>query len=166
MRPLLEVAADAMTLNPAAGSVDVRVHGECHADLPLRLQVDGHEVVVDVEPTLGGDGTAPDAVAHALAALGAGQLITFLWCAARLDVALDAISVVVRGRSDLRGSLGTDADVGPHLQHVEVALTAVGPEATERYVEVDRLVERHSTVLALFACGTRVTSRLVVDPSS
>ncbi|MDX1594628.1 MAG: OsmC family protein, partial [Gammaproteobacteria bacterium] len=99
--------------NPIQSGVEIQIEGSAEAGFgPMSFRSGGHEIPVDVAPRLGGTDDGPTPLAHALIALGSCQLATYRWWAARLELAVDDLDVVVTADLDLRGLLGTDDHVG------------------------------------------------------
>jgi uncharacterized OsmC-like protein len=84
--------------------------------------------------------------------------------AAKLGVALDAITVDVEGDLDVRGFLGFDDAVRPGFGDVRVRVTLDGPADPQRYREIAAAVDAHCPVLDLFRNVTPVTVELVTEP--
>ncbi len=122
----------------------------------------GHRVTVDEPSSLGGANVAANPVEYALAALGSCQAITYRFWAAQLGISFDSLSVDVEGDLDVRGFFGIDPTVRPGYDQVRVTVRIAGPEADERYHELQRAVDEHCPVLDMFANPVPVAVQLQV----
>lgn len=106
-----------------------------------------HSFTIDEPVSLGGTNQGANPVEHLLAALGSCQVITYQIWAEKLGIRLDSIAVSLNGDVDLRGLFGLHPDIRPGFSTIDVQVTLDGPESTERYRELTRLVEQHCPVL-------------------
>jgi uncharacterized OsmC-like protein len=116
-----------------------------HADRPARARWAGglrtvardgagSEVVTDLPPELGGQGTAPSPGWYLRAALASCAVTRIAMAAATAGISLDRLDVEATSQSDLRGLLGVPdpqghpVPVGPDDVRLQVRLSAAGVE--------------------------------------
>lgn len=161
LRDIFDATQDAVAASDTAAQVVFRAAGTGADGVLTRIETGRHRLTVDEPPALGGGDAAANPVEHALAALISCQVVTYRFWAARLGVALDDIEVTAEGDLDVRGFFGLDDGVRPGFTGVRLQVRLTGPEAPERYAELQRAVDTHCPVLDLFANATPVLTRLV-----
>lgn len=105
------------------------------------------KLVSDMDTGMGGQAAGPDPGVFARAALGACLASGYLLWAARLDVAIDDVRVVVESDYDARGMYGVDTAVSPGWQALRYTVCITSNELEERVREVVEQADRHSPIL-------------------
>ena len=107
-----------------------------------------------------GEGKAPNPVEYHLASLLSCQIVTWRFWAEKLGIAVDEITARAEGDLDVQGFFGLDENVRAGFQEVRVVVTVGGPEAPERYRELQDAVDKHCPVLDLTQNATPVVTRV------
>lgn len=152
----------AVTADPANAAALFRVHAVGTEGPTSRIRVNKHTFDQDEPAGFGGADTAPGPVDYALAGLASCQIVVYKYWAAKQGIVVDDIKVDVDGDFDFRTMFGFDGGGRPGLSDVRVAVRVTGPEAPERYEELQRLVDEHCPVLDLFSHATPVSTTLSV----
>ncbi len=124
----------------------------------VSIRTGGHEFTIDEPPVLAGTNVGASPVEHLLASLGSCQVITYQVWAAKLGIALDSVEVAVTGQLDVHGFFGFDPNVRPGFQSIGVKVQLNGPETSERYAELTKVVDEHCPVLDVLTVGVPVKS--------
>ncbi|QKE83085.1 OsmC family protein [Arthrobacter sp. NEB 688] len=161
LAPVVAALEEAVTADAANAAALFRVHA-VGGDGPTSIRVNRHSFEQDEPAGFGGADSAPGPVDYALAGLASCQIVVFKYWAAKTGVTLDHIAVDVDGDFDFRTMFGFEGGGRPGLTDVRVAVRVSGPEAPERYEELQRLVDAHCPVLDLVAHATPVSTTLTV----
>jgi putative redox protein len=113
-------------------------------------------IKIDEPTTLGGSDHGPNPVELVLAALGACQEITYRLYADTLGIPLDAVSVKLTGRLDLRGFFAVDEGVRPGLRDIHATVTIESPASADDIERLKATVDRHCPVLDILRNVTPV----------
>ena len=124
----------------------------------VSVRVANHDFTIDEPPTLAGTNLGASPVEHLLASLGACQVITYQVWAAKLGIALDSVEVSLAGDLDVHGFFGLDPDVRPGFQSIDLTVRLHGPESSERYAHLTKVVDEHCPVLDVITVGVPVNS--------
>lgn len=146
----------------ANAKVAFRVHGTGDDQVATTVRTARHTATVDEPDALGGRDTAPNPVEYALAALASCQVVTYRFWAAKLGIQLDEVQVDAEGDLDLRGFFGLDGSIRSGFTEVRLQVTLDGPEAPQRYADLQQAVDDHCPVLDLFGHATPVRTELKV----
>jgi len=167
-----EVAADlatvvdtlqtAVTADPANAAALFRVKAVAGEGPTSSIRVNRHTFAQDEPAGFGGTDSAPGPVDYALAGLASCQLVVFKYWAAKTGVTIDDLRVDVDADFDFRTMFGFEGGGRPGLSDVRVSVRVSGPEAPERYQELQRLVDEHCPVFDLFSNATPVSTTLTV----
>jgi uncharacterized OsmC-like protein len=157
---VVDATAVALKNNPAAAvirpqAVTTLVTG---ATTEVSVRAGAHEFTIDEPPILAGTNLGASPVEHLLASLGSCQVITYQVWAAKLGIVVDTIEVTLAGDLDVHGFFGLNPDVRPGFQSIDVAVRLSGPETSERYAELTKLVDEHCPVLDVLTVGVPVRS--------
>lgn len=163
LKSLLDSTADAVTLNPRAAGVRFAADCELVGVCEVAVRIGDRVVTVDEPESLGGNGAAPNPVEFALASLGSCQAITYRFWSEKLGVRLDELRIDVRGDLDVRGVFGLQDGVRAGFGKVDVQVHLSGPDAPERYEELQRAVDEHCPVLDIFSNSIPVTTSVTVN---
>ncbi len=152
----------AVRANPTAGQVRPSVRTELVPGTATQVSVftSSHEFTIDEPAGLGGTDQGANPIEHLLAALGACQVISYRFWAAKLGIALDTVDVRLAGDIDLRGFLGIDPSVRPGFESIDVEVVLGGPETQQRYEALSAAVEEHCPVLDNLSAGLPVRGRV------
>lgn len=112
--------------------------------------------------SLGGQDGFPNPVGYALAGLLSCQAVSYRVWAAQLGIEVENIDIAIEGDLDARGFFGLDEQTHPGFGQIRAAVQVRGPEAPQRYAELQAAVGAHCPVLDLFANPTRVHTALTV----
>ena len=160
LKTIIERNARAIELRPSVGqgtaSTTVRIRGGLTAD----IEDGGWKLVSDESEGDGGGGLGPDAGVLARAALGACLAQGYVMWAARMEVPLDSVEVVVEADYDARGMFGLDDSVPPGWGAVRYTTSIQSPAPEERVREVVDTAHRHSPVLDDLRRALSVTGEL------
>lgn len=148
--------------HPDLATSTMAAAGELVGETRVDVRIGRHRVSVDAPKAFGGGGTAPSPEQHALAALGSSVALAYRVWSEKLDIRIDRLSVDVRADIDSRGLLGLAEEVRPGFTEVRVAVHITGPEPSERYHELARVVDQRSSVLDVFTNQTPVTTAIHV----
>jgi len=124
----------------------------------VSVRAAGHEFIIDEPPALAGTNLGASPVEHLLASLGACQVITYQVWAAKLGIALDSVEVSLAGDLDVQGFFGLDPDVRPGFQSIDLNVRLNGPETSDRYAHLTKIVDEHCPVLDVLTVGVPVNS--------
>lgn len=155
IRRAIERSTQALLLRPSLGRgtavTRVRLVDGLVCDVedgPWRLRADMTEKV-------GGTNSAPNPGVLVRAALGTCLAIGYAEWAARLGVALEALSVDVYADYDVGGELGTAA-VRPGYLRIRTVVSVASPAPSAAVMQVLDHADRHGSMLDLLANGTVV----------
>lgn len=160
LRGLVDITADVIASNPAAAVVRPTAATTLVRGTATEVSVvaGAHEFTIDEPEVLGGADRGANPVEHLLASLGACQVITFQFWAAKLGIDVEAIEVRLSGELDVRGFFGLDDSVRPGFRSITADVVVSGPETDERYAELARQVEAHCPVLDVLTASVPVTT--------
>lgn len=162
---IIAATAAAVDADPAKAGVVFEASATAHDAVASTITLGGYHVEVDEPPPLGGEGAAPNPVEYYLASLLSCQIVTWRFWAEKLGIAVDKITARAEGDLDVRGFFGLDEGVEPvraGFQQVRVVVSVSGPEAPERYRELQDAVDAHCPVLDLTRNPTPVVTRVEV----
>ncbi len=142
-----------------------RVTGVGEGAVATRVRSGKHEFLIDEPAPLAGDDVAPSPVEIALGALIGCQVVVYRLYAQQLGLQLDDIRVTAEGDLDAARLLGKDPSVRPGFHAVRLQVEVSGPEALERYEELQRLVDANCPVADLFANPTPVSATVAKRPA-
>lgn len=148
IRSAIQQFNEGLSTDPGGSRATLTVECRLQDGTATEASVGKHTVNYDEPKFLGGGGTAPTPVAHALATLGSCEAIGYRIWSEMLDIPFDSVTVVVEGDLDLRGAFSGTAE--PGFQSVRMSVFLAGSEPGARYAELERAVETHSPILALF----------------
>lgn len=139
----------AMSLRPsiARGTATTTVSVR-QGETACEIEDGSWKLVADMDAGMGGAAAGPDPGILARGALGACLAAGYLLWAARLEIPIDDIRVVIETDYDARGMYGVDEAISPGWQALRyaVSITSSAPEGRVR--EVVELADRHSPILA------------------
>jgi len=159
---VIAASHDAITADRATARVVFEASATAHDAVASTASLGRYRVEVDEPPALGGEGTAPNPVEYYLASLLSCQIVTWRVWAQKLGIAVDEITARVEGELDVQGFFGFDDSVRAGFQEVRLVVTVTGPEAPDRYRELQAAVDAHCPVLDLTRNPTPVTTNLEI----
>jgi len=147
LKTIQERAIKALQLRPSVGqgtaTTRVRVRGGVTCDIE-----DGPwKLVADEMPGDGGAGLGPDPGVLVRAGLGSCLAMGYVLSAARLDIPLDSVEVIVEADYDARGMFGVDDSVPPGWGAVRYTAVIASPAPPERVREMVEFADGHSPIL-------------------
>ncbi|TLK52809.1 OsmC family protein [Glutamicibacter sp. V16R2B1] len=163
----LDAAAQAwnerLSADPANGSLSFTVTGSGTGAVASDIKAGRHTFQVDEPAPLAGDDAAASPVEYALAALASCQIVVYRLYAQQLGIQVDDIKVTANGDLDVHGLFGADPSVRPGFTGVQLDVQLTGPESTERYRELQRVVDEHCPVLDVFKNPVPVSVNVLVS---
>jgi uncharacterized OsmC-like protein len=133
-------------------------------DLTCRIEDENWTLTADLDTSLGGQSAGPDPGTLGRAALGSCLAMSYLLWAARLDIPVDNVEVVVESDFDIRGRLGVDPDLTPGWHRLRYTAYIDSHAPAEKLEELFRVADEHSPLLDDFVRGIPAEGRLVVGP--
>ena len=130
--------------------------------LTCEIEDEGYRLVADLAPSLGGAGKGPDSGTFGRAALGSCLAMSYLLWAARLDIPIDHVEVVVESDYDMRGRFGLDPDLSPGWKKLRYTAYIDSPAPPEKLQELFEVADRHSPLLDDFVRGLPVEGKLTL----
>ncbi len=147
LKTIQERNVKALKLRPSVGQGTATTTVRVRDGLTCDIQ-DGHwKLVADEMPGDGGSGLGPDPGVLVRAGLGTCLAMGYVMWAARLDLPLDGVEVVVEADYDARGMFGLDDSIPPGWGGVRYTTVISSPAAPERIREVVEIADRYSPIL-------------------
>ncbi|HET9200195.1 MAG TPA: OsmC family protein [Dehalococcoidia bacterium] len=131
-------------------------------DLTCRIEDENWKFTADLDSSLGGEGAGPDPGTLGRAALGSCLAISYLLWAARLEIPVDNVEVVVESDFDVRGRLAVDPDLTPGWHRLRYTAYIDSSAPTEKLEELFRIADAHSPLLDDFVRSVPAEGKLVV----
>ena len=148
LRATIERNVKALTLRPSMGQGTATTRVVVRPGATACDIEDGdHRLVVDIDRGEGGDGAGPDPGVLVRAGLGACLAIGYEMWAARLDVPLDSIEVIIEADYDARGMYAVDDAVSPGWTGLRYTTHVSSSAPAERVRELLEKADAHSPVL-------------------
>ncbi|HUL08365.1 MAG TPA: OsmC family protein [Candidatus Acidoferrum sp.] len=136
------------------------------AGLLSEVAIRDFRIKIDEPTSLGGSDQGPNPVELVLAALGACQEITYRLYADTLGIPLNAVSVKLTGRLDLRGFFAVDEGVRPGLRDIHATVAIDSPASTDDIERLKATVDRHCPVLDILRNVTPVKTEYALSGGS
>ncbi len=137
----------AMQLRPAIGqgtaTTVVRVRGGVTCD----IEDGAWKLIADESAGDGGADLGPDPGVLVRAGLGSCLAMAYVLWAARLDIPLDSVEVVVEADYDARGMYGVEDSIPPGWGAVRYTATIGSPAGADRIRELMAKADAHSPIL-------------------
>lgn len=162
LKTILDDTATAIAGDRSLAAVSISADCALVGVHQVAVRLNDRVVTSDQPPMLGGDGSAPNPVEIALAALGSCQAQTYRFWSEKLGIRIDDVSVDIQGDLDIQGIFGLRDGVRPGFSDVRLNVRLSGPEPQERYEELRRAVDDHCPVLDVFANPVPVTGTMTV----
>ena len=139
----------------------VKVRGGMTCDIE-----DGQwKLVADDMPGDGGAGLGPDPGVLVRAGLGSCLAMGYIIWAARLDIPLDNVEVVVETDYDARGMYGVDDSISPGWGAVRYIVNISSPAPHERVKELVDTADRYSPILDDMRRASEISRQLHLTTS-
>jgi len=166
IKDLFERKARAMTKRPSFARGLGHASARLEEGFACRVELGDRTLASDLPAEDGGGGTAVQPGQLMRASVAACLAMGYRLWAARLDVAIDGVSVDLTCEYDARGQMGlADVAVGCQRMVVAVVITSDAPEADLR--RVVETADRLSTMLANLSAGIeRVQHLTIVRPAA
>jgi putative redox protein len=142
--------------SPGGTTAAFEVNTRQLAGLLSEAAIRDFSIKIDEPTTLGGTDHGPNPVELVLAALGACQEITYRLYADTLGIPVNAVSVKLTGRLDLRGFFAVDEGVRPGLRDIHATVTIDSPASADDIERLKATVDRHCPVLDILRNATPV----------
>jgi uncharacterized OsmC-like protein len=168
LRHYLKVKKDRLAVRDAeiaagtrgAQRLEARVTAEGRTGV-RRIRVGNHQIVMDSGPDMAGYDLGPGSQPLMLGVLGSCLTHVFLMQAARLDVALDELEVVVTATQDPRGGRSGFEDVPIFPHDISYVAYISSPHSEEEIAELRDLVEATCPLYNLFRAPVVIKGSIV-----
>ena len=163
--PSIREAIERVAANIAADPAKARaknVPATARLTEKLRCEVTGpyqERLVTDMPPAMGGTAAGPNPGWLLRSAMASCTATAIALRAARLDVALSALEVVVESESDNRGLLGMDEGISAGLGALRTRVRIAGNAAPQALRDIVAWAEAHSPV----TCTVRNATPCALD---
>ncbi len=147
LKTILERNLKALKLRPAIGQGTATTRVWVRSGLTCDIEDGGWKLVADEMPGDGGNGLGPDPGVLVRAGLGSCLAMGYVQWAARLDIPLDSVEVVVEADYDARGMFGADDSVPPGWGAIRYTTIISSPAPPERVRELVEMADRLSPIL-------------------
>jgi uncharacterized OsmC-like protein len=166
IREATERAAKVLTQRPAAGQKTARTTVNLKPSLECAIEEGSWKLTAGMSPIYGGNSAGPTPGVLGRAALGSCLAIGYAMWAARMNVPIDALEVVIEADMDSRGELGVSDQVPPGYLAVRyvVTVSSRAPETDVRRV-IDT-ADRYSSYRDVLGRAQDLTRELrIVQPA-
>ena len=147
LKTIQERNVKALKLRPSIGQGTATTAVRVRGGLTCEIEDGRWRLVADEMPGDGGAGEGPDPGVLVRAGLGSCLAMGYVQWAARLEIPLDSVEVVVEADYDARGMFGVDESVPAGWTAVRYTTTISSPAPPERVRELVETADRHSPVL-------------------
>lgn len=160
LKTIHERHAKAISSRPSVGqgtaTTRVRVRGGVTCD----IEDGAWKLIADEGADDGGAGLGPDPGVLGRAALGSCLAMGYVLWAARLEVPLDSVEVIVEADYDARGMYGVDDSVSPGWGGMRYTTLIGSPAPAERVRGLVETADAHSPLLDDFRRAVPVVGEL------
>jgi uncharacterized OsmC-like protein len=163
IRDAIETASGYLREHPdAATGTDAAATAVREDGLRFRVEGPTGQVTSDMSESVGGGATAPTPGWLLRAALASCDATLVAMEAARDNIELTDLKVIVESESDFRGVLGVDASVNPGPLAVRVRIELTASDATEDQLrDIVQRAEAHSPVRDALEREVSMTTEIV-----
>lgn len=144
---LLEATRAKLRDGSAVNPLTVTVTSQNQGGFQSRISMREHTLTADQPYGFKGTNLGPKPSELLLAALAACQEVTWRLYAESMGIAIDSMSIELRGTQDLRGFMGTDDTVPAGFVSIEGDVTIDSPASPEQLTELQKTVDAHCPVL-------------------
>ncbi|MEM8876358.1 MAG: OsmC family protein [Pseudomonadota bacterium] len=160
MKQALDRSTQTVTLKPERGQRVYRNAAAISEGTLCHVEEAGRTLTIDVGKAVGGQDAGPNPSMVLRSALSSCVAIGIKQWAARRDVPIDRVEVVLETDVDARGQLGVKDDVVPGFEGIRmaIAITSAASETT-----IGELVEaslRYSPLIDVFANAQAIDHRI------
>lgn len=138
-----ETLRDGTAVNPLTVTVTSENQGGFRSEISMR----DHRLTADQPYGFKGTNLGPKPSELLLAALAACQEVTWRLYAESTGIAINKISIELRGTQDLRGFMGLDEKVPAGFLSIEGDVTIDSPASQAELAELQKTVDAHCPVL-------------------
>lgn len=144
---LLEATRARLRDGSATNPLTVTVTSQNQGGFQSRISMRDHTLIADQPYGFKGTNLGPKPSELLLAALAACQEVTWRLYAESMGIAINNMSIELRGTQDLRGFMGTDGTVPAGFVAIEGDVTIDSPATQEQLIELQKTVDAHCPVL-------------------
>ncbi len=160
LKTSIERSIRALSLRPNVGQGSATTTVKVRSGVTCDIEDGSWKLVADEMPGDGGAGLGPDPGVFGRAALGSCLAMGYAMWAAKLDIPVDSVEVVVEVDYDARGMYGVDDSVSPGWTAVRYTAHISSPAGEEKVRELVEFADRHSPLLDDFRRAIPVTGEL------
>jgi uncharacterized OsmC-like protein len=160
LKTSIERSIRALSLRPNVGQGSATTTVKVRSGVTCDIEDGSWKLVADEMPGDGGAGLGPDPGVFGRAALGSCLAMGYAMWAAKLDIPVDSVEVVVEADYDARGMYGVDDSVSPGWTAVRYTAHISSPAGEEKVRELVEFADRHSPLLDDFRRAIPVTGEL------
>lgn len=158
--------AKALRLRPSVGQGTAATRVKVHSGVTCDIEDGGWKLIADEGTGDGGAGLGPDPGVYGRAALGSCLAMGYVLWAARMEIPLDSVEVIVEADYDARGMYGVDDDVSPGWTGLRYTTHISSPAGEEKVRELVRAADAHSPLLDDFRRSIAVTGEIKIAAPS
>ncbi|MDO8615804.1 MAG: OsmC family protein [Dehalococcoidia bacterium] len=147
LKTIQERNARTLRLRPSVGQGTATTTVRVRSGVTCDIEDGAWKLVADETPGDGGAGLGPDPGVLVRAGLGSCLAMGYVLWAARLEIPLDSVEVVVEADYDARGMYGVDDSVPPGWTAVRYTAHISSPAGEERVRQLVATADAHSPVL-------------------
>ncbi len=147
LKTIQERNVKALKMRPSIGQGTAVTRVRVRSGVTCDIEDGQWKLVADDMPGDGGAGLGPDHGVLVRAGLGSCLAMGYIIWAARLDIPLDDVQVVVETDYDARGMYGVDDSVSPGWGAVRYIVNISSPAPQEQIKELVDTADRYSPIL-------------------
>ena len=144
---LLEATRAKLRDGSAVNPLTVTVTSQNQGGFQSKISMRDHTLTADQPHGFKGTNLGPKPSELLLAALAACQEVTWRLYAESMGIAINNMSIELRGTQDLRGFMGTDDTIPAGFVSIEGDVTINSPASQEELAELQKTVDAHCPVL-------------------
>ncbi len=165
IKSALERAVKTVTLRPERGQRVYRNVASVREGTVCQVEESGRTLSLDVGKAVGGNDAGPNPSMVLRSAMSGCVAIGIRQWAARRDMPVDQVEVVLETDVDARGQLGVREDITPGFQGVRLAITVTSPASLEEIEDLVATSLQYSPLIDVFRKPQPVEHRLEVVAS-
>jgi uncharacterized OsmC-like protein len=160
LKTIIERSVKALRLRPSVGQGTATTTVKVRSGVTCEIEDGPWKLVADEMPGDGGAGLGPDPGVFGRAALGSCLAMGYVMWAAKLEIPVDSVEVVIEADYDARGMYGADDSVSPGWTALRYTAHISSPAGEEKVRELVEYADRHSPLLDDFRRAISVTGEL------